>query len=212
MRVLPLLLTIGCYGSAAPSPTYPTPPPLEDGATAEIEVVRGKPFIASDGRYIDDQASLYFKYGGDAKTYSEYRAIVDPAWRAKLDKHAALVTRCRRANIPKYIAYGLIAGGLAWGLWSSNIVGDDEAAQAAGFYGGIGAGTLAYFSGWAFFGGRACNAATRMYDGANPWLEYADKTSMPDFDDTKAELRALTEQFNARVRGQPSRAAVPDQP
>ena len=212
---LALLLTVGCasgcYGAAHEPPARPQAPALTPGATASVERARHKAFLDSTGSYHDGSTSLTFRYGDQRLSYSQYRALVDPRWSATLDEYDELVKRCQRANIPKYIGYAAIVGGFAFGIWGNQIVGDNEQAQAAGFYGGVGLGVAAYAAGYLLFGGRACNEAGRMWDGENPWLEYADDDHVPDFNDTREELDRLTADFNARVgAGKPARAAAPN--
>lgn len=199
---LALIALTGCYGAANAPPERPTLPTLRDDARAEIQLVTTEAYIDSTGDVHDDRTSIHFVYGGEPVTYTQYRAIVDPQWNATLDRYESLYKKCRRANIPKYAAIGMIVGGLAFGLYGHAIVGEDNEGLSRGImYGAMGAGALTYFSGWAFFGGRACNEAGRMWDGANPWLEYHDEMDIPDFDETRIELRQLTQQFNEKFGG-----------
>lgn len=209
---LATLLTAGCYGSVHEPPQRPTIPTLAPDARAELGGVEHAAHLDSTGRYWDRSTSLRFSYGGVPVSYSQYRAIVDPKWKATLDTYDDLAARCQRANIPKYLGYTAIVGGFAFGIWGNSIVGDNEQLQGTVFYSMLGAGVASYLVGYLFLGGRACNEAGRMWDGEDPWLEYADETSVPSFRTTSAELQQLTDTFNARVMkaGAPQAARADD--
>lgn len=192
------LLTTGCYGSAPATPPR-LQPALDAGATATLDVTTRRAYYDRDGYRHERHSSMQFLYGGEPKTYGEYRAVVDPKWTATLDHYDDLHRRCQRANIPKYLGIATLVGGFAFALWGANLIGEGkEDLQRTVQYTAIGAGALIFGAGYAFFGGRACNEAKRMWDGAHPWLEYAESKSMPTFDETQTELQELTNVYNAR--------------
>jgi hypothetical protein len=211
MKLLATLcvLATACYGSAHGPSKRPAQPTLVPDGLASMGSETSAEFLSADRERLVRSTSLSFSYNGEPKTYTEYRAIVDPNWNATLDRHEELVKRCKRARIPKYIGIPLIVVGMLGGqAIGKAMFGENENAQGATVGVIAGTGALTWFSGYLFFGGRACNEAEAMWSGRDPWLEYAESTP-PDFADTSKELRKLTNDFNAKVRARKPVAADP---
>ncbi len=198
--VLLCILAAGCYGSAHPTPKRPAPTTVVPDGQAAMGMETSGPFLNAAQDKVVRSTSASFSYNGEPKTYTEYRAIVDPNWKATLDRHEDLVRRCKRARIPNYIGIPLIVVGMLGGTAIGKAMfGENENAQGATVGVIAGTGALTWFSGYLFFGGRACNDAEEMWSGRAPWLEYAESNDIPDFRDSTAELIQLTNAFNAKI-------------
>jgi hypothetical protein len=192
-------LTAGCYGTTPPVPPRYQPTLTDDGV-AVLDVRNRDAYLDRRGYIHGPTSSMHFEYAGEARTYGEYRAIVDPKWNATIDHYADLKDRCKHTRIPMGVGITMIAAGVAFGMWGANLIGEGkEDLQRNIFYGTALAGAAVWYTGSIFFGGRACSEAEHMWED-HPWLQYAKSTSIPTFAAARSELHDLTRDFNARNR------------
>ena len=203
--VVALLLTFcACYGDAQRSPKRPEATELQPGATATLGL-HGKKDRIEDGEFKGGYRAYALRYGGTSKTYSEYRAIVDPNWSKTLDRYDQLYKRCIGSKTPRLIGGYTVLAGLLVSIYGVSIKDDDDKRRNVLIGGGsiLGLGGVIWGSGYLFFGGRTCSQADDMWRWKSPWLEnHGDDgpIARPQIDE---ELKALTDAFNARMAGSP---------
>jgi hypothetical protein len=204
---------IACYGAAPPKPPVVPLPAIETGAQIHVQsesntqmesVQHQARTCASDGtgcvvtNYDTTEpvtrTHSTATYNEQPITYAQFNVMTDPKWNDKLTSLDDLSTKCHRANYPRYAGIALIAVGIVGGL-IAGAAGGGAGAEDGLIYGGAGLGLASYALGYLAFGGRDCVEARALYNEMN--MTNAMQENVVEGADTAAEMKTLSEQFNA---------------
>lgn len=182
------LALAACYGSAPPKPPRATAPSLIEGAqilvsseqrTSYERVAKEAKTCPSGQHDSRDCAVTSYSstepvtrvyssatYGEQPITYAQFKVLADPHYDDKLARLDRLRKRCSRANVPRYLGYGLLIGG---GLLVPSIgaATQNNTVMYTAMYGVLGAGAASLALGYYVFGGRDCKEARAIYDDVN---------------------------------------------
>lgn len=213
---IPILFLTACYGAAPPRPAkIPLPPLREDAAIVvnsetktEIENVEKKSSTCPAGHAEGSPQCLVTRYtvaepvtrkytqvtyAGEPISYGQLRVLSDHDYDKKLARLDDLSTRCKRANIPRYIGIGLLLGSLVAIPASKG----NEIVLGIG-YGAAAGGAASYALGYFSFGGRQCNEARRLYHDVD--VSFESKLMTVEGYQAAEEMAELAEKFNAQRR------------
>jgi hypothetical protein len=215
LSILFLVLTIvpACYGSAPPRPQPVALPPLSDDAMinvytesrqaveprtreeracpAGVDPKTSKECVVTYREVLEPvtHTSSTATYGPEPINYGQFRVLTDPEHDRKLARLDELSTRCKRANIPRWIGTTLVLGGLV-----AAVAGNGEGAVGIGGLAAIGGGSASYILGLYAFGGIQCNEAATLYDQLDN-RQNVKLTTVPG-EAVAAEMKALADRFN----------------
>jgi hypothetical protein len=209
---LSLIAVVGCYGAAPPHPASIRLPELSDEATiavhstttTTIEQRQKESWTCPAGHADGDPACVVTHYevaepvtrtetvatyGAEPITYGQFRVITDPDYDHKLAKLDDMRSKCRRANVPRWVGMGLALGGLVAIVASGNT-------KPVGLigWGGLAGGGLSYAFGYYGYGGRTCNEARALYHDLDVTEEAGWKSVWGA--EYATEMKTLAERFN----------------
>jgi len=216
--LLSVLFITGCYGAAPPRPATIPLPPLADAPDAQIVVhseskttienVQKQASTCPQGHTEGDPACVVTHYevaepvtrtissatlDGEPISYAQLRVISDRDRDKKLAELAHLSHLCTRANVPRYVGWGLLIGSAVL-ITASGNKGPVGIAGWGALAGGIGSYAFGYYG----YGGKRCNEANRLYQDLDVsqqtgWTEVAGA-------DYATEMQAMAASFN-ELRG-----------
>ncbi len=197
--LIALALGAGCYAAPKPTPARAQLPALVDGEGVNVELSSSEEADVSGSRvrFYKNYQIDSMTYDDQTLTYHQVRSLADPTWQGKMEKHARLVSRCKRANVPRYIGYAAVVAGIGVQTYGFLLLKDRPELIAPVGFGLMGFGGASYFAGWAFLGGRACNEANEMWSDLH--LEKADDTRIYN-DAIIDEIGEVVLQFNKNQR------------
>jgi hypothetical protein len=230
LSILFLVLTLvpACYGSAPPRPQPVALPPLSDDAMINVytesrqaveprtreeracpageDPKTSKACVVTYREVLEPvtHTSSTATYGPAPINYGQFRVLTDPEYDRKLARLEDLSTRCKRANIPRWIGTTLVLGGLV-----AAIAGNGEGPVGIGGLAAIGGGSASYILGLYAFGGIQCNEAATLYEQLDN-RRNEKLTSVPG-EAVAAEMKALADRFN-QTRAASAPPAEPDLP
>jgi hypothetical protein len=214
-KLIPLLLTTACYGSAPPRPPQIPLPAPQEGAQIDVhsvtktayETVQKRAVSCPSGKsegHPDCTVTTYdvqepvtrtrttATYGGEPIDYAQFMVMTDPKYGDKVAAAGRLSHACQRANVPRYVGLASFAAGLIVG---PIVAKSSEDAGRAIAYGGLIGGAGVFAAGYFAFGGRDCNEARAIYNS----IDYRRSMGVTTVQGSHvaSEMAALAQQFNA---------------
>ena len=203
--VIACVALAGCYRAIGvaeiPRPRPPEPLPNED-IVASDEVVRLDSYhFTNSGNVVQNKRREgEARIGGNALSLAQLSAMADPnGWQHTIDHANELRSKCRRGEIPEYVATAATIAMSAIGIAVASSHGDSDADLSANeqlglyaSYASAGVAVGAYAIGY-LLGGRACNELEQFRVD-----NYIDSDRTTFFGDEVDLVNKLANEFNAK--------------